>query len=79
MALVHPVRTNHLLKMSRPLPRHLRDEQVGDFFKVVKGSRDKAMFMLMLRCGLRVEEVANLSLRVMDFKQRKILTQVHDR
>jgi len=75
VALVHPVRTNHLLKMSRPLPRHLRDEQVGDFFKVVKGCRDKAMFMLMLRCGLRVEEVANLSLRVMDFKQRKILIE----
>jgi site-specific recombinase XerD len=75
MALVHPVRTNHLLKMSRPLPRHLRDEQVEDFFKVVKGCRDKAMFMLMLRCGLRVEEVANLSLRVMDFKQRKILIE----
>jgi site-specific recombinase XerD len=75
MALVHPVRTNHLLKMSRPLPRHLRDEQVEDFFRVVKGCRDKAMFMLMLRCGLRVEEVANLSLRVMDFKQRKILIE----
>ena len=75
MVLVHPVRTNHLLKMSRPLPRHLRDEQVEDFFKVVKGLRDKAMFMLMLRCGLRVEEVANLSAGVVDFKQRKILIE----
>jgi len=73
--LVHPVRTNHLLKMSRPLPRHLRDEQVEDFFKIVKGYRDKAMFMLMLRCGLRVEEVANLSAGVIDFKQRKILIE----
>jgi len=75
VALVHPVRTNHLLKMSRPLPRHLRDEQVEDFFKVVKGHRDKAIFMLMLRCGLRVEEVANLSVGVVDFKQRKILIE----
>jgi len=75
VALVHPVRTNHLLKMSRPLPRHLRDEQVEDFFRVVKGARDKAMFMLMLRCGLRVEEVANLSVGVVDFKQRKILIE----
>jgi len=75
VALVHPVRTNHALKMSRPLPRHLRDEQVEDFFKVVKGRRDKAMFMLMLRCGLRVEEVANLSVGVLDFKQRKILIE----
>jgi len=75
VALVHPVRTNHLLKMSRPLPRHLRDQQVEDFFKVVKGPRDKAIFMLMLRCGLRVEEVANLSIGVVDFKQRKILIE----
>lgn len=75
VVLVHPVRTNHLLKMSRPLPRHLRDEQVENFFKVVKGHRDKAMFMLMLRCGLRVEEVANLSAGVVDFKQRKILIE----
>jgi site-specific recombinase XerD len=73
--LVHPVRTSHVLKMSRPLPRHLRDEQVEDFFEVVKGHRDKAMFMLMLRCGLRVEEVANLSVGVVDFKQRKILIE----
>ena len=75
MALIHPVRTNHLLKMSKPLPRHLRDEQVEDFFKVVKGHRDKAIFMLMLRCGLRVEEVANLSVGVVDFKQMKILIE----
>jgi len=75
VALVHPVRTNHVLKMPRPLPRHLRDEQVADFFKVVKGHRDKAMFMLMLRCGLRVEEVANLSGGVVDLKQRKLLIE----
>jgi len=75
VALVHPVRTNHILKMPRPLPRHLRDEQVADFFKVVKGHRDKAMFMLMLRCGLRVEEVANLSGGLVDLKQRKLLIE----
>jgi len=61
--------------MSRPLPRHLRDEQVEDFFKVVKGSRDTAMFMLMLRCGLRVEEVANLTMGVIDVKRRTILAK----
>jgi len=75
ISLVHPVRKNHALKMSKPLPRYLHDGQVEDFFKVVKGYRDKAMFMLMLRCGLRVEEVANLSPRVIDFKQKKILIE----
>jgi len=75
LAIAHPVRRSHIQKMSRPLPRHLRDEQVEDFFKVVKGSRDTAMFMLMLRCGLRVEEVANLTMGVIDVKRRTILAK----
>ena len=75
LPIVNPVRRSHILKMSKPLPRHLRDEQVDAFFDVVKGHRDRAMFMLMLRCGLRVEEVAHLTLGVLDFKQRKIIVE----
>jgi site-specific recombinase XerD len=75
LPIVNPVRQSHALKMSKPLPRHLRDEQVDAFFDVVKDYRDRAMFMLMLRCGLRVEEVAHLSLGVLDFKQRKIIIE----
>ena len=75
VAIANPVRRSHIQKMSRPLPRHLRDEQVEDFFKVVKGYRDKAMFMLMLRCGLRGEEVANLTMGVVDVKRRTILVE----
>lgn len=75
MAITNPVRRSHIQKMSRPLPRHLREEQVEDFFKVVKGYRDKAMFMLMLRCGLRVEEVANLTMGVIDVKRRTLLIE----
>lgn len=59
--------------MARPLPRYLTDDQVETFFKIVKGHRYRAVFMLMIRCGLRVEEVANVSLDAMDFKHRKIL------
>ncbi len=75
LAITNPVRRSHIQKMSKPLPRHLRDEQVEDFFKVVKGCRDKAMFMLMLRCGMRVEEVANLTMGVIDVKRRTILVE----
>lgn len=75
LAVANPVRKSHALKMSKPLPRHLKDEQVETFFKAVKGPRDRAMFMLMLRCGLRVEEVAHLRLKVMDFKQRRVLIE----
>jgi len=75
LSIVNPVRQSHAVKMSKPLPRHLRDEQVDAFFDVVKGHRDRAMFMLMIRCGLRVEEVAHLTLGVLDFKQRKIIIE----
>lgn len=73
LAITNPVRNNHTLRMARPLPRYLTDDQVETFFNVVKGHRDRAVFMLMIRCGLRVEEVANVSLDAIDFKHRKIL------
>jgi site-specific recombinase XerD len=73
LAVTNPIRKNHMQKMSRPLPRHLRDEQAKVFFKNVSCPRDRAMFMLMLRCGLRVEEVANLTVGVIDAKRRTIL------
>lgn len=75
LVITNPVRKNHTLKMSRPLPRHLKDEQVEIFFTSVRGYRDRAMFMLMLRCGLRVEEVANLTFKAIDLKRRKILIE----
>ena len=75
MAITNPIRKNHMQKMSRPLPRHLRDEQVKNFFEVVNGPRDRAMFMLMLRCGLRVEEVANLAIGAIDVNRRTVLIE----
>jgi len=75
LAITNPIRKNHMQKMSRPLPRHLRDEQVEIFFKTVSGYRDRAMFVLMLRCGLRVEEVANLAVGAIDVNRRTILVE----
>jgi site-specific recombinase XerD len=75
LSIINPIRKNHKLRMAKPLPRHLKDDQVETFFKVVKGHRDRAMFMLMIRCGLRVEEVAHVSLGALDFKHRKVLIE----
>ena len=75
VGIANPIRKNHTQKISRPLPRHLRDEQVEVFFHAVSGQRDRAMFMLMLRCGLRVEEVAHLTLGVIDVNRRTILIE----
>jgi len=71
----NPVRSGSTLRTGRPLPKHLRDEQIALFLAIVDDVRDKAMFMLMLRSGLRVAEVANLKLDAIDFRRGKILVQ----
>jgi site-specific recombinase XerD len=71
--LLNPVNANCRLRVPKPLPRALREEQVDQLFDVIESKRDWAMFRLMLRCGLRVEEVAHLSLGDIDLKQRRIM------
>ncbi|MCL5996516.1 MAG: tyrosine-type recombinase/integrase [Chloroflexi bacterium] len=58
---VNPVRyLRHAGKPGRHLPRDLRDEAVERVWAVIKSVRDRAWFVLMLRGGLRVGEVAGL-------------------
>jgi site-specific recombinase XerD len=68
----HPVKRGYSLRLSRPLPRYLRDEDVPRLFHVISGKRDRAMFMLMLRCGLRVEEVAKLTMAALDLPRSQL-------
>lgn len=70
--MTNPV-TKVSIRLPKPLPRHLKDDQVGRLFTVITDPRDKAMFMLMLRCGLRVEEVARLTIEAIDFPRRRIV------
>ena len=65
LPLINPVKKAYRLRLAKPLPKHLKDEQVALLFKEIKDVRDRAMFMLMLRCGLRVEEVARLTIDAM--------------
>jgi site-specific recombinase XerD len=75
VCIPNPVKRGYALRLSKPLPRYLKDEEVGMFIGGLKGRRDKAMFLLMLRCGLRVEEVANLTLNGMDLRRRKLIVE----
>jgi site-specific recombinase XerD len=52
----------HFIRQGRRLPRDAEDADVERLFAVITAPRDRAMFRLMLRCGLRVCEVRNLSL-----------------
>jgi site-specific recombinase XerD len=73
--ITNPVKKGYALRLSKPLPRHLKDEDVALLLGAVHSRRDQAMFSLMLRCGLRVEEMANLSLRAIDAKRRRIVVE----
>jgi site-specific recombinase XerD len=70
-SIVNPI-TRILLRLPQPLPRHLKDDQVKSLFAVIKDLRDRAMFMLMLRCGLRVQEVAQLTVDALECQRRQI-------
>ena len=68
----NPVKRNYNLRLPRPLPRYLRDEDVSRLFAQIKNYRDRAIFMLMLRCGLRLEETANLTLGAIDLRRAQL-------
>jgi site-specific recombinase XerD len=72
MSIINPVRKNYRLRLPRPLPKHLRDDQVATLFKEINDTRDRAMFMLMLRCGLRVEEVSRLTVDAIEYRSRQL-------
>ena len=59
----NPVRPKrHFIRQGQRLPRDIQDKDLEQLFAVIRSPRDRAIFLLMLRCGLRVGEVRNLSM-----------------
>jgi site-specific recombinase XerD len=56
----------HFVREAQRLPRPVQEEYLESFFAAIpadaNGVRDRAMFTLMLRCGLRIGEVAAIRL-----------------
>jgi site-specific recombinase XerD len=65
-----PIRyPRHHILVPQDLPRPMAEDEVVAFFRVIDALRDRTMFLLMLRCGLRVGEVSHLPWTAMDFAQ----------
>jgi site-specific recombinase XerD len=75
--LVHmnPVKPSHVLRQGRPLPKALSKEQVDQLFAQIQHPMDKALFLLMLRCGVRVSEAARLKMHAIDWSQQAVLIE----
>ena len=71
MALCNPI-TKVSIRLPKPLPRHLKDDQVHQFLSIITDARDKAICMLMLRSGLRVEEVSHLTMDALEFGRNRL-------
>jgi integrase/recombinase XerD len=68
-----PIRLpRHYILVPQDLPRPMAEEEVVAFFRVIDVLRDRTMFLLMLRCGLRVSEVSHLSWAALDLAQGTI-------
>src|SRR5215216_255433 len=72
---INPIKPSHFLKQGRPLPKKLTQEQIQRLFARIKNRMDRAMFLLMLRCGLRVSEVAHLKVSHIDWEQQALMVK----
>ncbi len=70
----NPVATHHSPKIGRALPKDLSEEDVEALIQApdintALGLRDRAMFEVLYACGLRVSELLNLRLELINLKQ----------
>src|SRR4029434_2684409 len=68
----NPVKPSHFVRRGRPLPKALAGEQVQRLFAQIAHPMDRALFLVMLRCGLRVSEVVQLKLDHIDWEHQTV-------
>ena len=68
----NPVKPSHFVRRGHPLPKALSREQLQRLFAQIAHPMDRALFLVMLRCGLRVSEVAQLKLDHINWEQQAL-------
>ncbi len=67
-----PVKPSHLLRQGRPLPQKRSQDQVRTLVTQITNPLDHALYLLILRCGLRVSDVARLRRSDLDWEQQSL-------
>ena len=67
----------HMLRVPQRLPRAVPQPDVKRLFTVITGIRDRAIFLLMLRSGLRVSEVTHLTMADLFLMERPPRLRIH--
>jgi integrase/recombinase XerD len=62
------IRRRHRVLAPIRLPKPMAEEDLSNFFKVIDSIRDRLIFLLMLRGGLRVSEASALTWNDIDFQ-----------
>ncbi len=62
----------HYLKVPKSYPRNMSESDVERFFRSDLSIRDLAIFLLMLRCGLRTGEVTRLKVSDINFESQRL-------
>jgi len=60
------------LKLPEVLPRAMNPADVSKLLSVIEDIRDRALFLLLLRTGIRIGEALGLKLNDLDIKGRKV-------
>jgi site-specific recombinase XerD len=69
----NPVLRRYFLHQPMRLPRPMDEADLKLFVFHLKKPRDRAMFLLMLRCGLRVAEVCRLKVSDIDWEHKTVI------
>jgi site-specific recombinase XerD len=74
---ISPVRPKiHKVKAGYRLPQDIKDKTANELFEVIADVRDRAMFTLMINCGMRVGEVVKLNVSDVENLEENILTRL---
>jgi site-specific recombinase XerD len=67
LPIANPIKKGFALRLARPLPRYLKDEEVTRLLEAIRDVRDRAIFMLMLcvvACGWKKSLICDCKISI---------------